>query len=74
MTRTAGLDQYSASLRTVDISQHHHHVFLSVEATSGSATGEALLTPGQARTIADALIRYADAAEVFSASQAGEPS
>lgn len=63
-----GLDQYSASPRTVTIGLAGALVLLEVEATSGSSTGHALLTPDQARALADGLQQQAqfaaDAAEL----------
>ena len=59
----AGLDRYSGSRRQVTIALEGPHVVLSVEATSGSNEGEALLTPAQARAVAVRLNAIAELAE-----------
>lgn len=58
-----GFDRYSLSAREVVIGQEHAHVTLTVDAASGSSTGEALLTPAQARSVAAGLLRQADLAD-----------
>jgi hypothetical protein len=64
MHRLNGLDQYSGSSREVLVNHDEAHVWLSVEAGSGSNTGEAMLTPVQARAVAEALNIHALSAEV----------
>ena len=63
---TKGFDQYGGSRHTVAVEHDAHHVLLSVEATSGSQHGEALLTPGQARSVAAWLMAHAQMAEAHS--------
>jgi hypothetical protein len=63
MSALNGLDRYSGSDRRVSVEYESAYVSISVEATSGSHTGDALLTPGQARWLAQQLIQAAEAAE-----------
>lgn len=63
---TRGFDQYGSGGREVAVDHDEHHVTLSVEATSGSTTGDALLTPGQARMVAAWLIAHARLADELS--------
>jgi hypothetical protein len=55
---TALSEQYDGG-RDIYVQQEGAHVQISVEATSGSNAGEALLTPAQARVIAEALLKIA---------------
>ena len=63
---TNGLDKYGLGSREVTVDHEDHHVTLSVEATSGSNTGDAMLTPGQARMVAAWLIAHARMADAHS--------
>ena len=63
---TQGFDQYGMGQHEVTVDHETHHVSLSVEATSGSNAGEALLTPGQARMVAAWLIAHARMADAHS--------
>lgn len=62
MAKFTGLADY-CDKRDVWVEQEGAHVALAVEATSGSNRGEAMITPHQARAIADELRRVADDAE-----------
>ena len=71
-----GLDEYSGSSRKVGTEISAGHVLISVEATSGSSHGVALLTPAQARAIAQELEHCAAVVEAqtyLMDSETGQP-
>jgi hypothetical protein len=54
------------------VQQEGAHVQLSVEATSGSSTGDSLLTPAQARAISTALLKVAADADHYGEIEGGD--
>ncbi len=64
MKITGLAEQYDTG-SAVTWDQSAAHVVLSVEAVSGSNEGVALLTPAQARRLADGLKESADAADLY---------
>lgn len=61
--KLTGLSQQYDTGRDIRVDRSDAHVRLAVDATEGSGAGEALLTPAQARAVADMLFDVAREAD-----------